>query len=34
LAVLKSELVDEHAASVYRVAGRLPAALGRPLIGW
>jgi hypothetical protein len=34
LAALKSELVDEHAGSVYRVAGRLPAALGRPLIGW
>ncbi len=34
LAALKSQLVEEHAGSVYRVAGRLPAALGRPLIGW
>ena len=34
LAALKSELVDERVGSVYRVAGRLPAALGRPLIGW
>jgi hypothetical protein len=34
LAVLKSDLAAEHPGSVYRVAGRLPAALGRPLIGW
>lgn len=34
LAVLKSELAAEHPGSVYRVAGRLPAALGRPMIGW
>ena len=34
LAALKSELVDEHSGSACRVAGRLPAALGRPLIGW
>ena len=34
LAVLKSELVAEHAGSLYRVAGRLPALLGRPMIGW
>jgi hypothetical protein len=34
LAVLKSELVAEHEGSLYRVAGRLPAALGRAMIGW
>ncbi len=34
LAVLKSELVAEHEGSMLRVAGRLPAALGRPVIGW
>jgi len=34
LAMLKSELATEHAGSLYRVAGRLPAALGRPWIGW
>jgi hypothetical protein len=34
LAVLKPELVAEHGDSVYRVAGRLPASLGRPLVGW
>ena len=34
LAVLKSDLAAEHPGSVYRVAGRLPAALGRPMIGW
>lgn len=34
LAVLKSELAAEHEGSVYRLAGRLPASLGRPLIGW
>ena len=34
LAVLKSELAAEHAGSVLRVAGRLPASLGRPMIGW
>jgi len=33
LAALKSELVAEHAGSAYRVAGRLPATLGQPLIG-
>jgi len=25
---------DEHAGSIYRVAGRLPAALGRFMLGW
>jgi len=34
LSVLKSELVAEHPGSIYRFAGRLPAALGRPTIGW
>ena len=34
LAVLKSELAAEREGSLYRVAGRLPATLGRPLIGW
>jgi hypothetical protein len=34
LAVLKSELAADHAGSIYRVAGRLPATLGRPLLGW
>lgn len=34
LAALKSELVAEHAGSIFRVAGRLPASLGRPLINW
>jgi hypothetical protein len=34
LSVLKSELVAEHPGSLYCVAGRLPAALGRPLVGW
>jgi hypothetical protein len=34
LAVLKSELVAEHEGSIYRVAGRLPVALGRAMIGW
>jgi hypothetical protein len=34
LAVLKPELAAEHAGSLYRVAGRLPAMLGRPMIGW
>ena len=34
LAVLKSELAAEHEGSLYRVAGRLPAALGRAMIGW
>lgn len=34
LAVLKSELAAEHPGSIARVAGRLPAPLGRPLIGW
>lgn len=34
LAVLKSDLAAEHPGSVYRVAGHLPAALGRPMIGW
>ena len=34
LAVLKSELAAEHPGSIYRVAGRLPAALGRSMIGW
>jgi hypothetical protein len=34
LAVLKSELAAEHPGSTYRVAGRLPAALGRSMIGW
>jgi hypothetical protein len=34
LATLKSELAADHAGSRYRVAGRLPTSLGRPLIGW
>jgi len=38
LAVLKSELAAEHPGSIsgcmLRVAGRLPASLGRPLLGW
>jgi hypothetical protein len=34
VAVLKSELAAEHPGSIARVAGRLPAPLGRPLIGW
>jgi hypothetical protein len=34
LVVLKSELATEHPGSVYRLAGRLPAALGRRMIGW
>ncbi len=34
LLALKTELVAEHAGSIYRVAGRLPAALGRPLLAW
>jgi hypothetical protein len=34
LVVVKFELVAEHPGSLYRVAGRLPAALGRPLLGW
>lgn len=34
LATLKSELGAEHPGSLYRVAGRLPVALGRPMVGW
>jgi hypothetical protein len=34
LAVLKSELAAEPTGSIYRVAGRLPATLGRFMIGW
>jgi hypothetical protein len=34
LSALKSELADKHAGSIYRVAGRLPAALGRFMLGW
>jgi hypothetical protein len=34
LATLKSELAADHAGSLYRVAGRLPLSLGRPMIGW
>ncbi len=34
LVALKSALVAEHAGSIYRVAGRLPDALGCPLLGW
>lgn len=34
LAVLISELATEHPGSLYRVAGRLPASLGRPMVGW
>jgi hypothetical protein len=34
LSALKSELADEHAGSLYRVAGRLPAALGRLMLEW
>jgi hypothetical protein len=34
LAALKEDLERDHPASVLRVAGRLPAALGRSLVGW
>ena len=34
LAALQSELAAEQAGSLFRVAGRLPAPLGRPMIGW
>ena len=34
LSAVKSELAAEHAGAVYRLAGRLPASLGRSLIGW
>jgi len=34
LSALKSELTAEHVGSIYRVAGRLPAALGRSMLGW
>jgi hypothetical protein len=35
LAALKACLSEEHAGSVFRVAGRLPAVLGRQLLdGW
>jgi hypothetical protein len=34
LAALKSELAAEHPGSVARVAGRLPASLGWPIMGW
>jgi len=34
LAALKAQLVSEHPGSPFRVAGRLPAALGRRLIEW
>jgi hypothetical protein len=34
LAALKARLSDEHAGSVFRVAGRLPAHLGRQLLDW
>ena len=34
LSVVKSELAAEHPGSIYRLAGRLPAALGQPLLGW
>jgi hypothetical protein len=34
LAVLKHSLAADHPGSIYRVAGRLPAVLGQPLIGW
>jgi hypothetical protein len=34
LVALKSELAAENPGSIFRVAGRLPAALGRPLLGW
>lgn len=34
LAVLKSELAHEHEGSIHRVAGRLPASLGRAMVGW
>ena len=34
LVALKSELAADHAGSRYRVAGRLPLSLGRPMIDW
>jgi len=34
LAVLKFELTTEHPGSLHRVAGRLPASLGRAMVGW
>jgi len=34
LAALRAELVAEHPGSPFRVAGRLPARLGRTLVGW
>jgi hypothetical protein len=34
LAALKSDLAAEHPSSIHRVAGRLPEALGRVMIGW
>jgi hypothetical protein len=34
LAALRARLVAEHPSSPYRVAGRLPAALGRRLVEW
>jgi hypothetical protein len=34
LLALKTELAAEQAGSLYRVAGRLPVALGRPMLGW
>ena len=34
LSVLKSDLVAEHQGSIYRVAGRLPVAMGKTWLGW
>lgn len=34
LAILKSDLVAEHPGSIYRVAGRLPVAMGKVWLGW
>ena len=34
LVALKSDLAAENPGSIFRVAGRLPAPLGRPMLGW
>ena len=34
LVALRSELAAESPGSLFRIAGRLPASLGRPMLGW